>query len=446
MGSLNVSGKRVKKVYAKAFCKAVIKQLHTEPPMNLNGLCLNMTTNLFQTNNPYRTHLVFADREMMPNLGPILDKRLAVKNVLIAYTPNHLESAKRLKSTYKSHKIKAEIRFMEPAFELNDIVRDLKVLVKETPYETLAVNLSRASKMYTLSAFKAFENTPVGLYYLLPNDQFKWIQPTGLPEFNIAENIQLREFLQAHGIEHTHPVTLTPSEAHFANGLVNAIVKIILPQNALATYQHFSTRFARGKPVNLILENERYRLDDTNSQQRIDTNLLVGFLRKLHNQNIIFLNSAHHKISPKPEKVGWKRNFFEGGWLEYLTYRTVLELKADIPKIKEAAFGVKLQRKNVYDEADVLFIGNNQLFVIECKTGANVNINLHLQRLDSLKNRLGGTSAHALLVTTEEIGANQHKADLLKVGLIGGVQLKNLKEHLKQWILAEISQTSTQEE
>ncbi len=396
--------------------------------------------------NQYSTHLVFADREMTPNLGPILDERLIVKNVLIAYTPNLIENAKRLKTIYNAHNIKAELRPIEPAFEISDIVSDLKNLVKEIPYEQLAFNISCASKMYTLSVFKAFENTPVGLYYLLPNDQFKWIQPNGLAEFNIADNLQLEEFLHAHGIEQMDAVKLTPSQASFANGLVNAIQKIILQQHALTTYQFFSTHFARGKSFKLILHNEHYYLNEINSHTRINADLLVGFLRKLHNQNILCLNMNDNEISPRAEHDGWRRTFFEGGWLEYYTYRAILELKAEIPKLKDVAFGVKLQRENAHDEADVLFIANNQLFIVECKTGANVNVNLHLQRLDSLKNRLGGVTAHGLLVTTENIGANLNKANLLNVGVIDGKQLMDLKTHLKHWILNEISHTSQRKE
>ncbi|MGM0542185.1 MAG: Card1-like endonuclease domain-containing protein [Pseudomonadota bacterium] len=392
--------------------------------------------------NQYSTHLVFADREMTPNLGPILDERLVVKNVLIAYTPNFFENAKRLKSIYNAHKIKAELLPIEPAFEINDIVSELKNLVKGVPYEQLAINISCAGKMYTLSVFKAFENSPVGLYYLLPNDQFKWIQPNGLPEFNIDDSIELEEFLHAHGIEQMEAVKLTPSQANFANELVNAIQKIILQQNALSIYQVFSTRFARGKSLKLVLRNEHYYLEEINTHTRIKADLLVGFLRKLHNQNIVCLNIHDTEISPSPEKDGWKRTFFEGGWLEYLTYRTVLELKAEIPTLKDIAFGVKLHRENAHDEADVLFIANNQLFVVECKTGANVNVSLHLQRLDSLKTRLGGTTAHGLLVTTEDIGANLNKANLLNIGVIDRKQLTELTSHLKEWILNEISHSS----
>lgn len=272
---------------------------------------------------------------------------------------------------------------------------------------------------------------------------FKWLQPAGLPEFNIAENIELGEFLHAHGIEHCNPVRLSASQANFANNLVNAIQKIILQQVALHTYQHFSTRFARGKSVKLIKHEEHYYLNDiNNTHSGFKADLLVGFLRKLHNQNVVRLVTESNETYPLPEKDGWKRTFFEGGWLEYFAYRTILELKAEIPKIKEVAFGVKLQRENAHDEADVLFIANNQLFVVECKTGNNVNINLHLQRLDSLRKRLGGSTAHSLLITTEMIGANLPKANLLNVGVIDGRQLTHLKRHLSEWILNEINPNS----
>ena len=391
--------------------------------------------------NQYSTHLIFVNREMAPNLGPILDERLVVKTVLIVYSENFVDQANRLASIYQAHNIKPKLCLTEPAFELNEIVVNLQDLVKNTPRNQLAINLSCASQLYALGAFKAFENTEAGLYYLLPNDQFKWIQPAGLPEFNIAENIELGEFLHAHGIEHCHPVRLTASQANFANNLVNAIEKIILQQFALNTYQHFSTRFARGKSIKLIKHKEHYYLNDiNNTHSRLKADLLVGFLRKLHNQNVLHLKTENNETYPLPENDSWKRTFFEGGWLEYFTYRTVLELKAEIEKIKEVAFGVKLQRENAYDEADVLFIANNQLFVVECKTGNNVNINLHLQRLDSLRNRLGGATAHSLLVTTELIGANLPKAKLLNVGVIDGHQLTHLKRHLRDWILHEIDQ------
>ena len=401
-----------------------------------------MPDNKVKTLSHFSTHMVFADREMTPNLAPILDKRLTVKRVLITHTENLTEQAKRLKNIYNTHHIKADIHLIEPLFELTDIVNELQQLVKHIPPETLSINLSGANKLYSLATFKAFENTPVGLYYLLPNDQFKWIQPSGLPEFNIAENMQLEEFLHAHGIEHLSPVKLTPSQANFANRLVNAIEKIILQQHALRTYQHFSTRFARGKSVKLIKHKDHYYLNDiNNTHSRLKTDLLLGFLRKLHNQNVIHLKRVNDETYPLPEHDSWKRTFFEGGWLEYYTYRTLLELRTEIEKLKDIAFGVKLQRENAYDEADVLFLANNQLFVVECKTGNNVNINLHLQRLDSLRNRLGGTTAHSLLITTETIGANLPKANLLNVGVIDGHQLSHLKLHLRKWILNEIDST-----
>jgi len=399
-----------------------------------------MLSNNKQSLNQFCTHLVFADNEMTPNISPILDERFAVKRVLITYTQNLIENAKRLKMIYKAHHIEADLYLTEPLFEINSIVSILQNLVKDIPYESLSINLSCANKLFTLGAFKAFENTAAGLYYLLPNDQLKWIQPSGLPELNLAENIQLNEFLHAHGIEYSKPVKLSPSLAHFANNLVNAIEKIILQQHALDTYQYFSTRFTRGKPVTLIKQDDRYYLNEINTgNPRFKPDLLMGFLRKLHNQNVVHLKTENSETYPLPEKDSWKRTFFEGGWLEYFTYRTVLELKSDIEKIKDVAFGVKLQREEAYDEADVLFIANNQLFVVECKTGNNVNINLHLQRLDSLKKRLGGATAHALLITTETIGANRPKANLLNVGIIDGHQLPNLKHHLSNWILNEIS-------
>jgi len=386
----------------------------------------------------YNTHVVFADREMSPNLGPVLDERLIVKQVVVLYSENLHENAKRLEKIYRDHELKVDCIQLTPAFDIDSIIQELLDILKPYPFDSLAINLSCASKMFTLACFKAFENTTAGLYYLLPNYQLNWLQPKTNPSLNIADNLMLEEFLQAHGIEHSKPVCLSPSQADFANGLVNAIQKIILEHKALKLYQRFSTRHARGKQVKLIKHKNRYYFNEVNHKTHQKADLLVGLLKKLHNHNIVNLISQNSELTLQIEKDTWKRTFFEGGWLEYLTYRTVMELKSEISKIKDVAFGVKLERHNAFDEADVLFIANNQLFVVECKTGANANINLHLQRLDSLKNRLGGVSAHALLITTEEIGDNLHKAQLLNVGVIDGSELHDMKIKLKNWILNEL--------
>ncbi|MBN2864396.1 MAG: DUF1887 family protein [Thiotrichales bacterium] len=391
-----------------------------------------------QTPCPFSTHLVFADAEMTPNIAPILDSRLGVSAVWVIYTPNRVENAQRLASIYQAHTIQTRLIEMDLAFDLFEITSRLETLVKDVLPENLAINLSCASKMVTLAAFKAFENTGVGLYYLLPNDQLKWIQPPGLPEFNIAKNLQLTEFLHAHGIEHFQAAELSPNQANFAKGLVNAIQKIILPHKALNSYQYFSTHHARGKSIKLVKHEGRYYLNEIGSRSRLQTDLMVGLLRKLQNQNIVQYQTQQQSLITQPETDSWKRGFIEGGWLEYLTYQTVFALKAEIAGLVDVALNVKLQRHHAFDEADVLFLANNQLFLVECKTGSNANLNLHLQRLDSLKNRLGGLTAHALLVTTEAIGANLHKAQLLKIGVLDAKQLPDLKTHLKRWILQEI--------
>lgn len=386
----------------------------------------------------YPIHLVFADREMTPNLGPVLDERLIVKQVIIIYREHLLENAKRLEKLYQDHHLKVSLIALAPSFEIDDMISALSEIVNGYPNDNIAINLSGADKMLTLAAYKAFEETEVGIYYLLPNYQLTWLQPEENPTINIADNIMLEEFLEAHGIEHSKPVCLTPSQADFANGLVNAIQKIILEHKALRLYQRFSTLHARGKRIKLIKREDKYYLNEVNPNSQHKAHLLVGLLKKLQNHNIVQLTQHQDELIPEIERDTWKRTFFEGGWLEYLTYRTVMELRSEISKIKDVAFGVKLERHNAFDEADVLFIANNQLFLVECKTGANANINLHLQRLDSLKTRLGGVSAHALLITTENIGDNQHKAQLLNVGIIDGKSLHNIKNKLKEWIIKEL--------
>ena len=91
-----------------------------------------------------------------------------------------------------------------------------------------------------------------------------------------------------------------------------------------------------------------------------------------------------------------------GGWLEEYMYYKVKEIIAP----DDLATGVKIRRKGVRhsNELDVIFIKNNQLFVIECKTGVKTESMFSeiVYKACALKEALLGVSCHSYIASLKQ--------------------------------------------
>lgn len=394
------------------------------------------------TRFPY--HIVFAANEMTSNISPVLDERLGVKKVWIAFTPCMLDSAERLESIYQQHELAFERIALSNAFDAKSLVTELKAATADFDLSKLAINISCGSRISSVAAVKAFENTAAGIYYLLPNDELAWLQPENQAGFNIADNLKLEEFLKAHGVENVRVTQFSQHEAHFANQLINAVDKIFLSSNSYKTFHYFATRFHSKKPISFSrLDDGRHQINDVKSALKgVKTNKLVGFIYKLLNQKLIRVRTKNKgALVVLDDHPNWQRLIVGGGWLEYWVYRTLKQLQTEIPQLQDVAYGVEVQKGDTADEIDVVFLANNQLFIIECKTGGFTSTNHNLHRLESLRYRLGGELSYAMYVTTQEIpsqGGNRDKAKRMQIELVDQSQLMTLKQQLKTWIMSKL--------
>lgn len=378
----------------------------------------------------YTEHLVFVAHEMTPNITPVLDRRMKAKKVWIAHTLNMLENAQRLESIYKNHHLNVSFISLSNAFDAQSLISELYDAIRARNIDTdsLAINISCGTKITAVAAVKAFENTQAGIYYLLPNDDLDWVQPSAQPVINVEDNIKLDEFLSAHGIDCIHVEKLTPAQAEFKENVVRDILEVIIENNALDDYQQFSKNLYHPRPNQI--------LSITKDQPK-----MLRFLQRIEQHGYIRLVARPSFFKVKNRLDVSQKRFFHGGWLEYLAYRNVKALKQSIPQIQDVALSLRSENGKTRDEVDVIFLCNNQLFIIECKTGGSSNNNLHIQRLDSLKKRLGGVLSHAMYLTNNDIhpdGGDAHKASTLGVAYLGRPHLKDLQSHIRDWILSKL--------
>lgn len=135
------------------------------------------------------------------------------------------------------------------------------------------------------------------------------------------------------------------------------------------------------------------------------------------------------------------RSFMNGGWLEVFIYREISKIKS----VEDVSCGLKVDTNifsNDYDvfdnELDIVFMANNKLHIIECKSGkisANSG-NEILYKLDSLK-KYGGLMTKVCFVSYSDIPYPVRKrAKNMGIEIIYGKQLKNTKLLIEEWILS----------
>jgi len=107
--------------------------------------------------------------------------------------------------------------------------------------------------------------------------------------------------------------------------------------------------------------------------------------------------------------------------------------------IHDLAQGLMVKRGNVKNELDVVFLNDNSLHIIECKTG---NLKKEkgvggqvVYKLDSLTDNLGGLRARSMLVSLRQLKpTDQERAKQAGIRVCSGPSLKNLQSEICQWL------------
>lgn len=128
------------------------------------------------------------------------------------------------------------------------------------------------------------------------------------------------------------------------------------------------------------------------------------------------------------------RKWCNGVWLENCIHSILADIHAS-GEIRSFHTSAIVRNAGVNNEIDAMFSRGNRLFTIECKTS-----NIHnkaapfFYKAHVLKDTLGGIFARAMLCSVDEPGpSDRERADFLKLKVVCGKDLQNLKTHILEW-------------
>jgi hypothetical protein len=368
------------------------------------------------------------DKDPIRLLTPILDKRSPCEHAIFIGDKNELDMFFRLHKVLNKNSVTSEFFEIpqEPSVALikkSTLNLAQKVSTLDKP---VYFNASCGLRHRLLSIYEIFFQFNWPTFVVEPfSDRLCWMCPEGRQSIFIQDHIKLEDYLSVFGadIERSNYQIDAKKQAQLiktAESWANSAIDL---GQGLATLNYLATKCRKENTLTVELSNVQ--------TQYIELKKLITDLCEV--------NLANHQNGILTFKSEGARRFANGDWLELLVNYYINELSEQIPTIQDKALNLKVKRyvngKEVRNEIDVATIVNNKLHLIDCKTkNMQSNGDDTLYKLESLKDRLGGFQARAMLISFRPLRyVDITRAKDLGLSLIGPDQLNQLPLHLKNW-------------
>ncbi len=377
-------------------------------------------------------HVYLVSEQAAPNITPALDPTVSPDQVTLVVSPGMQQRAQWLSRVLREGAgVKVEFWKVGDAWDIEYLLESFMLLLEQAQPPP-ALNATGGTKPMSIAAFEAFRAYERPVFYIHPHtDDLFWLYPHKHPRHQLEDKIKLRHFLLAYGAEIKSEGTLgvPPAYQQLAEHLIQEIEKY---DRAIATLNWYAA--AAGSTL------ESPVLQPDHLQWEAFRDMLANFeqagVLRIANSRLVF-----------PDEIA--RTFVNGGWLEQHVYVQVQKLRKRQPLIQDVKQGLQVVRNtprgNVENELDVVFLANNRLFLVECKTrrfhpdkGMGGPGTEAIYKLDTLKELLGGLHGQGMLISYLPMReADLTRAHDLGIRICQGKQLQNLAHLLDHWIASQ---------
>lgn len=373
-------------------------------------------------------HVCFLQEEPINSITPLIDTSIPSHKVTFV-VEQQTEEKDAIKHLLNSRGIETHfLRILSRAFEFQHDYEQLKdhlSMLKSQPGSVI-INVASANKLIGHLIHRLAVELELPLMTVeTRKDRAIFIQPQFSGDIQIADKMKLPHFLSLHDGLVTEQLSLHFEnrdsvktclkswlrDAHFLSNALSYLNKVTAESKKTANRV---TPISCGKNI-------------TNEASRVWDDLKrLGMVKELQNNRYQFVDSNAQMIA-------------NGGWLEFITFELVKELRKELTYIQDIGYGVVVTRArgNIKNELDVVFVANNKLYIIECKTKKyhSGEGNSIIYQLEVLSDLLGGYSAQGALVSLKPVNdMSANRANELGIEIFGPKHLPQLKTQLKRWI------------
>ncbi len=321
-------------------------------------------------------------KQTIPNILFIKEFGDKIDKYLFISTPEMVNELKAIKLVCGINGQNSDALIID-ADDLNDLGTKLEN-IKYPQTDKYIVNLTGGTKIMALSAFLEFSKKDSTMYYQAIDkaNTISQVYPVIAPELrdsNLLFRLNVKDYINANGLDITNE---------------NSI--FVLSQPESYTKEYFSNEYWT-KHQSILMKiidlwetkkrTEKYGQEPSYLDLPIE---IIEILKLIH-----FPNFNGKTINRK------QKEFLTGGWLEEFTF-IYLRDKYSLPD-EHIAINVKIKKKTGNtspNELDVAFILDNNLHVIECKSGTfnKENFEKYIYKLDAIRQDFGLTNKAYLMI------------------------------------------------
>lgn len=373
----------------------------------------------------FKNHICYVSDQTIANLLPCMKAELKPEKVFLLTTQEMIEKGvyDKLANNFKKLGIKVEKKlFIKdiPFKALSDLIYNYIIELLDKGIENIAFNFTGGTKLMTLAAYEACKGNIPMFYVNTSDNKLLLLDKDIKEEYPLQDVCSVVNILNAYGYRKIAKEKNPQNNGQLIQYFLNCHKKNLFFQlNKLAGN-------AGDKNANLTAY-----LNPKDNNPQLD-NLLkecekAGLLT-ISNDTIIF-------------KDEYSRSFCNGIWLEEYTAYSLEQLKkkqeiSDFEGSVEIIYNdrvVSNKDANPDNELDALFVRNNMLYLLECKTMKmknNKKTRDILYKLDSLQKNIGGVFAKGVLISLYELDEDEKKhAKETNIIVIDEIQkIKNLQK------------------
>lgn len=368
----------------------------------------------------FKTHICYVSAESMPNLLLCLDPALKPEKVYLLTSREMTDNGKYdvLAQNFRNFGVDVKlVQVMDVSY--NALTEFIANFVAELigVDSNIAFNVTCGTKLMTLAAFKACQDLVPMFYVDTYNKKLFFLEEK--QEYELSNLCSVKNILTSYGYSMREK-----DRKHIDN---NQVFQLFLNQddNVIGALNALSAK--------ALKEGFAVGLDAKRTSPK-----LMDFLKKCHEAGL--LRCENETVMFKDEDAC---KFCNGAWLEEYVLHNLKQLKAE-KQIDdcEGAVGVDYAEKKTSgvddypdNELDALFVRNNILYLVECKTckmDDNEKSRNYMYKLSFLHNKTGGVFSRGILVSfiplKEQEKTHAQKSNLIVID--GKQNLKNLRKML----------------
>lgn len=376
------------------------------------------------------TQICLVSSQPIPNLTAALDSRLRPKRVILCATSPMTTRAHQLKDVLERYGISVDIRPLSSSQRTFHMKQDFQELFKGLHGTCIGINVTGGQKPMSIQAFHSGYERDLPVFYVGSDNQLLWLHPVEELNFVLECNLNVQAYLEAYGYRVVS--FRRPPFKGVAETLTNQLMAMAARTPGVFRVLN-GIAMEAGKSSNLT---SRLHID---IKQSPDVKEALGFLEQA---GLLTVNYDSGDVRFADEN---SRSYAVGGWLEQYVYDVVNKHKAEWG-VTDLCANVQVELKQgshrVPNELDVVFLINNHLFIIECKTeklGVEVSEDSKpaymIYKLDSLR-KVGGLYTRPMLISMVRFQSyDVERARVSDIELITGNDLKRLPELLHKWIM-----------